>query len=448
MTHHRNRIRLLTVPLAAAGLVVASALTAWAHVEVEAHPATVGATDVTLTLHVPNGEEAPAVTTEVTFVLPADHPLVGVTAKPQNGFQPITTTRHLAVSVPGTHGPVSDVVSQVTFSGGKITGKDEKPFVLHVDKLPAGVRTLTFKALQRYNNGTTVSWIEVPANGAAEPEHPAPVLTLTDLPRPHPRPLRSRPSRHGRHRLTAAGLPVAALGLGALAGSSHDCPSVLRLRPGYDWSGRHKVFPSEHVNHRGMTDSGRRSPMTLRSVALIVAVLVCTALGGWRAVSMAAAKPAPSALVVNGVTYRVTHAEQVKGLSDSALGGMSHGIMSLVRDDKALVTLRMVVTAGDSTASYDARLLRAFVKGSPVGTKPVGGLLAPGRLEAHASIEGFLSFVVPRNGAEVALGALGDSREVPLLQVDEAPAGAGQHHHPAARAVTPTPGGATKPRHP
>jgi len=234
MTHHRNRIRLLTVPLAAAGLVVASALTAWAHVEVEAHPATVGATDVTLTFHVPN-EEAPAVTTEVTFVLPADHPLVGVTAKPQNGFQPITTTRHLAVSVPGTHGPVSDVVSQVTFSGGKITGKDEKPFVLHVDKLPAGVRTLTFKALQRYNNGTTVSWIEVPANGAAEPEHPAPVLTLTG---PAPSPSASatvaavapRPSSPD-----SSGLPVAALGLGALAvGAAAIVLVFLRLRPGHD----------------------------------------------------------------------------------------------------------------------------------------------------------------------------------------------------------------------
>ncbi len=178
MAHHRNRIRLLTVPLAAAGLIVAGALSASAHVLVDAHPATVGATDVTLTFHVPN-EEAPAATTEVTLVMPSDHPLVGVTAKTQNGFQPTTTTRHLDVAVPGTHGPVSDVVTKVTFSGGTIKGTDDKAFALHVDKMPAGVRTLTFKALQRYNNGTTVAWIEVAADGAAEPEHPAPELTLT-----------------------------------------------------------------------------------------------------------------------------------------------------------------------------------------------------------------------------------------------------------------------------
>ncbi|MDQ1538043.1 MAG: hypothetical protein QOE58_2436 [Actinomycetota bacterium] len=181
MTHFRGRIRLLTVPLAAAGLIVAGAMTAWAHVEVEADPATAGASDVTLTFHVPN-EEAPAVTTAVTFVMPPDHLLVGVTAKPQNGFKATTVTRHLAVAVPGAHGPVSDVAAQVTFSGGKISGKDEKPFVLHIDRMPPGVRALTFKALQRYSNRTTVAWIEVAADGGAEPEHPAPVLKLAAQP--------------------------------------------------------------------------------------------------------------------------------------------------------------------------------------------------------------------------------------------------------------------------
>jgi len=177
MTRHPIRMRLLTVPLAAAGLVVFTALTSWAHVEVQAIPARAGATNVTLTFRVPN-EEAPAVTNRVTVVMPSDHPLVGVTASSQNGFRPTMTTRHLDAAVPGKNGPVSDVVTQVVFSGGTIAGTDERPFVLHVDKLPAGVRTLTFKVLQRYDNSTTVSWIEVAADGAAEPEHPAPVLTL------------------------------------------------------------------------------------------------------------------------------------------------------------------------------------------------------------------------------------------------------------------------------
>lgn len=186
-----------------------------------------------------------------------------------------------------------------------------------------------------------------------------------------------------------------------------------------------------------MNRTGRPPAVTPRAVVLIAAVLIAATIGGWRAVSMGAVRPDPSTLVVNGVSYTVSHAEQVHGLSDSALGGMSHGIQSLVTDDKALVTLHLVVTAGDSPASYDAGVLRVFTADSAAGEPPVGGLLTPGRLAPHSSIEGYLSFVVPRNGAQVALGAPGDSREVPLLAVDEAPAGAGAHLHPS---TTPTAG--------
>jgi hypothetical protein len=170
---------------------------------------------------------------------------------------------------------------------------------------------------------------------------------------------------------------------------------------------------------------------------MVALVILATALGGWRAVSMAATRPDPSTLVINGVSYTVTHAEQVQGLSDAALGGMSHGIQSLVTDDKALVTLRMVITAGDSPGSYDARALRVFVKGSSVGAPPVGGILVPAHLRARASIEGYLSFVVPRDGAQIVLRAPGNARELPLLQVDTAPAGAGQHQHPLAGSTAP-----------
>jgi hypothetical protein len=181
-----------------------------------------------------------------------------------------------------------------------------------------------------------------------------------------------------------------------------------------------------------MTHMGRPTALTVRAVALIAAVMVATALGGWRAVSMAATGPGPSTLVVNGVSYTVIHAEQVKGLSDADLGGMAHGVQSLVSDDKALITATLVVEAGSSPSSYDASVLRAFAGGPAV--TPIGGTLAPGRLGAHAKIEGSLSFVLPRNGAQVTLAAPGDSHEVPLLQVDNAPAGAGQHPHPSATA--------------
>lgn len=185
-----------------------------------------------------------------------------------------------------------------------------------------------------------------------------------------------------------------------------------------------------------MTTRGRSSALTIRAAALIAAVLVATALGGWRAVSMAATAPDPSTLVVNGVSYTVTHAEQVKGLSDSDLGGMAHGVQSLVSDDKVLVTVTLAVTAGDSPTSYDAGVLQAFATGSAAAISAVGGTLAPGQLSAHARIEGSLSFVVPRNGAQVSLRAPHDTREVPLVQVDDAPADAGEHPHPTATTTT------------
>jgi hypothetical protein len=171
-------------------------------------------------------------------------------------------------------------------------------------------------------------------------------------------------------------------------------------------------------------------------VALVIAVLVATGIGGWRAASMAATRPGPSSLVVNGVTYTVEHAEQVKGLSDADLGGMSHGVQSLVPDDKALVTVTLVVTAGDSPSTYDASVFRAFAAGSLVGVPPIGGTLSPGRLSAHARIEGSISFVVARDGARLGLRAPNESREVPLLAVDEAPADAGDHPHPTTSATT------------
>ena len=187
-----------------------------------------------------------------------------------------------------------------------------------------------------------------------------------------------------------------------------------------------------------MTPVEGTSVLTLRSIALIVVVLVGTGLGGWRAASMAETRPDPSTLVVNGVSYTVTHAQQIHGLSDSALGGNSHGIQSLVTDDKALISVNLVITTGDAPSPYDAGVLRVFAAGSPAGASPVGGILAPGHLKAKSRIEGFLSFVVPRKGGRFALGAVGDSREVPLVQVDQAPAGAGQHAHTSATPATPT----------
>lgn len=166
-----------------------------------------------------------------------------------------------------------------------------------------------------------------------------------------------------------------------------------------------------------------------RVALLTVLVVAATLLGGWRVVSMLSADQSPMTLRVGDASFTVTHVEQVAGLSDAQLGGMSHGVQSLVSDDKALVRVAVTVTAGDAPASYDASVLRAFASGSPDAIAPLSGSLPRGRLGAHGRIEGSLSYVVPRNGAQLVLRAGQLDTSIPLLQVDDAPAGAGDHPH-------------------
>ena len=45
--------------------------------------------------------------------------------------------------------------------------------------LPKNKDSMTFKALQTYDNGEVVRWIDI-ASGSEEPEHPAPTLYIED----------------------------------------------------------------------------------------------------------------------------------------------------------------------------------------------------------------------------------------------------------------------------
>ncbi len=163
------RILRRCLPLLVMTAVLVGAVPAWAHVEVQADKTKAGARNATLTFHVPN-ELAPAATVGIQIVLPTDHPLIGVTARTgQHGFASNVISKRVGDS---------NVASEVDFTGGRITGTAELPFTVSVRQMPSDVKTLTFRALQTYSSGVTVSWIEIAADGAPEPEHPAPVLTL------------------------------------------------------------------------------------------------------------------------------------------------------------------------------------------------------------------------------------------------------------------------------
>jgi hypothetical protein len=154
--------------------------------------------------------------------------------------------------------------------------------------------------------------------------------------------------------------------------------------------------------------------------ASVLLVIVAAMVGGWRVQTIAAPRTDPGTLVVDHVSYRVTHAD---------VSGMSHGIQGLVRDNKALITVSLDVSAGGSAATYTPDSLRLFTAGISRGRAAAGGSLSGGRLSANAHIEGTLSFVVPRDGGQLVLRARTGGRGIPLLQVDHAPAGAGAGGH-------------------
>ena len=175
----RSMIRLLAVGGVAAAAIGLTALPALAHVTVSSPGATQGGFGV-LTFRMPN-ETDNANATELKVQLPADQPLASVSVKPQPGWSYTVTRAKLSQPITDDDGnQVTDYPSVVDWKAttGGIKPGEYNEFQLSVGPLPKA-DSMTFKALQTYSNGETVSWIEEPAAGSSdEPEHPAPTLKL------------------------------------------------------------------------------------------------------------------------------------------------------------------------------------------------------------------------------------------------------------------------------
>ncbi|WP_329331618.1 YcnI family protein [Streptomyces sp. NBC_00663] len=165
------------ITLAAVGLLATAGI-ASAHVTVHPESYAKGAADGVLTFRVPN-EEDTASTTEVQVFLPTDHPVLGVLVSPRDGWTAKVTTTRLKTPVKTDDGSITDAVSEITWTGGKITAGQYEDFDVAFGQLPDDTDQLTFKTLQTYSDGKTVRWIEEAARGDEEPENPAPALKLT-----------------------------------------------------------------------------------------------------------------------------------------------------------------------------------------------------------------------------------------------------------------------------
>lgn len=132
-----------------------------------------------ISFRVPN-ERDTASTTQLEVNFPTDHPIVSVETRAVPGWTATVQKVKLDKPIKTDDGEISEAVSRITWSGGKIPPGSFEEFDVSLGPLPTDTNQLVFKALQTYDNGEVVRWIDPPpADGAAEPEHPAPVVKLT-----------------------------------------------------------------------------------------------------------------------------------------------------------------------------------------------------------------------------------------------------------------------------
>jgi uncharacterized protein YcnI len=123
-------------------------------------------------VRVPNEEES-ANTTKVVVQFPDG--FAEVSFQPVSGWNVKTKKTKLAKPITTDEGDkLTEQVSQVTWSGGKIAPGEFQDFPISVQMPDKAGTSLTFKALQTYDNGKVVRWI-----GAPDSEEPAPQVKVT-----------------------------------------------------------------------------------------------------------------------------------------------------------------------------------------------------------------------------------------------------------------------------
>ena len=149
-----------------------------AHVTVNSADATQGGFGV-LNFRVPN-ESDTAGTVGLRVQFPEDTPFAFVSTMPISGWTASLTRVTLDQPIETEGQEITEAVSIVTWTAqpGTRIGPDEYlEFSLSVGPFQE-VDSLEFKAIQTYDDGSEVAWIEETVDGQEEPEFPAPVLPL------------------------------------------------------------------------------------------------------------------------------------------------------------------------------------------------------------------------------------------------------------------------------
>jgi uncharacterized protein YcnI len=161
------------ITLAGTGVAVGIGLAsgagpAWAHVRADADNPAPGATSV-VTFQVPGESDNGALTTKLSVKLPE-------VASARTEVMPGWTATL-------DRGTSAGTVRSVTWTADPKVGISSDQFAMFrvSVKLP-DADSVAFPATQTYSDGTVVRWDQAPLPGGGEPEHPAPMLSLTGAP--------------------------------------------------------------------------------------------------------------------------------------------------------------------------------------------------------------------------------------------------------------------------
>jgi uncharacterized protein YcnI len=168
--------RVAVVAAGAGALTLGLALPALAHVTVNPKSVEQGSFSK-VAFRVPN-ERDDASTTKLVVELPQDHPLAFVSVRPVEGWKIEVLESKLDKPVATEDGELTEAVTKITWSGGKVEPGQFQEFEVSLGVLPKDVDQLVFPTTQTYSGGEVVKWADEPKADGSEPEHPAPVLKL------------------------------------------------------------------------------------------------------------------------------------------------------------------------------------------------------------------------------------------------------------------------------
>ncbi|MDQ4104983.1 MAG: YcnI family protein [Actinomycetota bacterium] len=173
------RLARLVVAASAVCVVALLALVGVASAHVTVNPRTAEQGGFTkVSFRVPN-ERDTAATTQLEVNFPTEDPIAFVSTRAVPGWTSTVQKTKLEQPITTGEGQITETVSSITWTGGEIAPGTFEEFDVSLGPMPTDTDQLIFKALQTYDNGEVVRWIDTAAPGAPEPEHPAPVLKLT-----------------------------------------------------------------------------------------------------------------------------------------------------------------------------------------------------------------------------------------------------------------------------